>query len=124
VSQVRFDTQAAKKLINDQLQEVDDELKMLEGRLENKPDFGLGEGSTGVYSWEMALNRKERATQQQEELRQAMERIEAGVYGVCQQCGQPINPERLEILPATPLCVACSAAVEESGVQPDIVLAG
>jgi DnaK suppressor protein len=71
----------------------------------------------------MALNRKERATQQQEELRQALERIEAGNYGVCQQCGQPINPERLEILPATSLCVACSAAVEESGVQPDVILA-
>lgn len=57
------------------------------------------------------------------ELRAALERIEAGVYGICQQCCRPINRERLEILPATPLCVACSAAVEESGVQPDIVLA-
>lgn len=124
MSQARFNSQAAKRLINDQLQEVSDELRMLERRLENKPDFGLGEGSTGVYSWEMALNRKERATQQQEELRLALERIEAGVYGVCQQCGQPINPERLEILPATPLCVTCSAAVEESGIRPDVVLAG
>lgn len=124
MSRSHFDTQAVKRLINDQLQEVSGELRMLERRLENKPDFGLGEGSTGVYSWEMALNRKERATQQQAELRQALERIEAGVYGVCQQCGQPINPERLEILPATALCVACSAAVEESGVQPDVILAG
>ncbi len=122
MSQLTLDTQATKKLINDQLQEVDDDLQMLERRLANKPDFGLGEGSPGVYSWEMALNRKERALQQQEERRQALERIEAGVYGICQQCGQPINPERLEILPATSLCVACSAA-EESGVQPDVVLA-
>jgi RNA polymerase-binding transcription factor DksA len=123
MSQLTLDTLATKKLINDQLQELAVELQMLERRLENKPDFGLGAGSPGVYSWEMALNRKERATQQQEELHLALERIKAGVYGVCQQCGQPINPERLEILPATPLCVTCSAAVEESGVQPDVVLA-
>jgi DnaK suppressor protein len=38
----------------------------------------------------------------------ALERLAAGTYGACTSCGQPINPERLEALPWTALCIDCS----------------
>lgn len=38
----------------------------------------------------------------------ALERIETGEYGFCSQCGEPIPPERLDILPATPFCAKCA----------------
>jgi RNA polymerase-binding transcription factor DksA len=38
----------------------------------------------------------------------ALRRIEAGTYGLCANCGEPIEPERLETVPATPLCAACA----------------
>ncbi|MBI3092536.1 MAG: TraR/DksA family transcriptional regulator [Candidatus Tectomicrobia bacterium] len=44
----------------------------------------------------------------------ALERIEAGSYGECEDCGGPIEPRRLEILPFAVLCVACQ---EEREVQ-------
>jgi RNA polymerase-binding transcription factor DksA len=31
-------------------------------------------------------------------------------YGRCERCGSPIDPERLEILPATTLCADCARA--------------
>jgi RNA polymerase-binding protein DksA len=37
----------------------------------------------------------------------ALERIEAGKFGLCRTCGQPIAPERLEALPWAQDCVSC-----------------
>lgn len=39
----------------------------------------------------------------------ALERLDAGTYGICEHCGQPINPERLDVLPSATLCIECKA---------------
>ncbi len=44
------------------------------------------------------------------EVEAALERMDAGSYGRCQKCGQPIAEERLEALPAARLCIACKRA--------------
>lgn len=44
----------------------------------------------------------------------ALERIESGTYGRCVECDEEIPVERLEILPATPVCVRCQAQYERS----------
>ena len=40
----------------------------------------------------------------------ALKRIDAGTYGICVSCGEPISEERLNVLPATPICRDCAAA--------------
>jgi RNA polymerase-binding transcription factor DksA len=50
-----------------------------------------------------------------EELRQvihALGRIDQGEGDVCERCGNEINPERLDVLPWTSLCVRCAEAAE------------
>ena len=37
----------------------------------------------------------------------ALARIDAGTYGTCERCGEPIVPERLEAIPWARLCIAC-----------------
>jgi DnaK suppressor protein len=39
----------------------------------------------------------------------ALNKLEAGNYGLCDICGKPISPERLEALPYANLCVPCKA---------------
>jgi RNA polymerase-binding protein DksA len=39
------------------------------------------------------------------EIDAALERIEAGTYGTCEDCGRPIGEERLEALPWARLCI-------------------
>ena len=40
----------------------------------------------------------------------ALKRMDDGTYGACVRCGTGISPERLAVLPATPLCKTCAAA--------------
>ena len=37
----------------------------------------------------------------------ALGRMNAGTYGACERCGQPVGDERLEALPAARLCLRC-----------------
>ena len=32
-------------------------------------------------------------------------RIDEGTFGLCERCGKPIDPERLEALPYATLCI-------------------
>ena len=41
------------------------------------------------------------------EIDAALERIEAGTYGTCANCGEEIPTERLEALPYATLCIDC-----------------
>lgn len=41
----------------------------------------------------------------------ALDRIAAGTYGTCVRCGLPIGEERLDVVPHTPFCQECAAAV-------------
>ena len=44
---------------------------------------------------------------------QALERVEEGNYGICEECGEKIDKKRLEILPFTHYCVHCQRGIEE-----------
>ena len=40
-------------------------------------------------------------------IKEALERIDQGTFGVCQDCGQPIEEKRLEVRPVTSQCIEC-----------------
>jgi len=41
------------------------------------------------------------------EVERALERIDAGTYGMCERCGKPIDLARLEARPWALLCIDC-----------------
>jgi DnaK suppressor protein len=43
----------------------------------------------------------------QQDVEHALARLESGDYGVCEDCAQPIPPERLRALPEATRCVRC-----------------
>jgi len=49
------------------------------------------------------------------ELEDALDRLEEGTYGICEECGTPINVERLKVLPFTTYCVQCQERREKMG---------
>jgi RNA polymerase-binding transcription factor DksA len=44
----------------------------------------------------------------------ALERVEEGVYGVCEECEGAISKHRLEAIPYAPLCIKCAQQRERS----------
>lgn len=45
----------------------------------------------------------------------AITRMAQGCFGQCQECGQPIDPDRLHVLPTAELCVRCRHGLEKDG---------
>jgi RNA polymerase-binding transcription factor DksA len=45
----------------------------------------------------------------------ALERIDAGIYGDCEECGAKIPKMRLQAIPYTAMCVKCASAIESRG---------
>jgi DnaK suppressor protein len=43
----------------------------------------------------------------------AMERIEDGTYGLCENCGVRIPKKRLDAIPYTSMCVKCASQTEQ-----------
>ncbi|MDZ7292968.1 MAG: TraR/DksA family transcriptional regulator [candidate division KSB1 bacterium] len=43
----------------------------------------------------------------------ALAKIESGDYGLCDECGQPINAARLEAMPTAAFCLRCQRSYEE-----------
>ena len=60
---------------------------------------------------------------QYEELRlveEALDRLNSGGYGVCQECEEPIAPKRLEAVPWARYCIRCQEGA--AGSQDDVFL--
>ena len=97
-----------KERLQQELNETLDEIARLQERLERKGDYGLGKGDPGIYEWEMCLALKQRAENKARSLEVALRKAEEGDYGICEVCGQPIDPARLAILPHTKRCITCA----------------
>jgi DnaK suppressor protein len=72
-------------------------------------DEESGEGATMNVERErdLALSAQNRAAV--EEIDRALAKLDAGTYGLCEQCGQPIPKPRLKALPYAALCVSCKS---------------
>lgn len=69
------------------------------------------EGSTLSGEWQRieALRRGAQAERAQVDV--ALARVADGTYGVCEVCGEPIAPARLEARPMATMCVRCASRV-------------
>ncbi|MCU1346948.1 MAG: TraR/DksA family transcriptional regulator [Acidimicrobiia bacterium] len=67
------------------------------------------EGATIAFERQQVAALLAEARQHLVAIARAEERLEAGLYGVCEQCGQPVGDERLEARPAALACVRCAA---------------
>jgi RNA polymerase-binding transcription factor DksA len=72
-------------------------------------DEESGQGDTMNVERERDLALSAQALAAVEDIDKALAKIEAGTYGICERCGQPIPKERLKALPYAALCVACKS---------------
>lgn len=66
------------------------------------------EGSTIAFERAQVSALQRQATADVESITDALARLDAGTFGMCESCGQAIGIERLHALPATTHCVSCA----------------
>ncbi len=60
----------------------------------------------------MAQSNRQRADVALRRIDAALRRCDDGSYGLCLECDEAIDPRRLELDPATPLCITCAQACD------------
>ncbi|KRE43058.1 hypothetical protein ASG74_07440 [Knoellia sp. Soil729] len=71
----------------------------------NADDEHDPEGQTIAYERSQLSALTAQAREQLREIEAALQRVEAGTYGVCEFCGRAIAPGRLEARPTARTCV-------------------
>lgn len=61
-----------------------------------------------LQSQGMAKGLRERETIRLAQIREALQRLETGSFGICTACGGTVAFERLMVFPESPTCAACS----------------
>ena len=59
----------------------------------------------------------EEAEQERERVLDALHRLDEGTYGICVDCGQPIDEGRLEARPQAARCLACEEKAEQRAAR-------
>jgi RNA polymerase-binding transcription factor DksA len=108
--EITLDSISERARLEQELARAQEELALINQKLEEKGDFGLGQGASTVYEWEMNLALRESAQAKIRSIKGALARLDHGNYGICEICGLAIDPARLEILPHARLCVRCARA--------------
>ncbi|MDQ3757016.1 MAG: TraR/DksA C4-type zinc finger protein [Actinomycetota bacterium] len=78
------------------------------GGLEYDPNFADSSQVTAERGEAEVLANKLRDTLADVEA--ALQKLEAGTYGVCEGCGKDIQPARLEAFPAAVYCIDCASS--------------
>lgn len=91
------------------------------GSLSNVPMHLADAGST-MYTQELSATLLEHEEHVMSEIAGAIERIEQGTFGVCENCGVRIAEGRLEVVPYTRYCIQC--AEQLGGERPANLNAG
>jgi len=101
-------------LLQNQLHElIEEALKTINGMTNLKDNFPDPTDRAALETDRNFLLRiRDRERKLIEKIKEALERIDNGSFGICEVCGQEIGEERLRARPVTTLCIACKKKQE------------
>jgi DnaK suppressor protein len=110
-----------KKLLQKEKESVLEHIQNLKGSSDqNLDEVGPGD-DVDIASTEIAQTALQKlGNREQKHLAKidyALEKIESGEYGVCEECGEEIAPARLEARPITLFCIDCKTLQEQKERQ-------
>lgn len=103
------DTAKYRKALLSRLGELDSRLHQIEAELDEPHSKDWEESAVEREGDEVLEQLGQSGREEIARIRAALQRIRDGSFGTCAQCGDPISPERLAVLPDTPLCKNCAA---------------
>jgi DnaK suppressor protein len=106
---LRSRLEGMQKRLNEELEQLKATVRPADERREGSPFGKREEEATESFELEKRLTLEKRIREQLAEVEHALQKFEDGTYGKCDNCGQPIPPDRLEALPQASLCLNCKA---------------
>ncbi len=107
-----MNTNLLRSLLQSERVRLIEEMEQLQGsgsstdeRREGSPFGKREEEATETLELEKRLALEKRVREQLAGIEHALDKFEKGTYGLCDICGQPIDPARLEALPQASLCL-------------------
>ena len=104
------DTAARKAMLEERLDRLMRQLHEIEEELDSHQSRDWSELAQEREADEVLERQGVAGKAEMAAIRAALQRIEEGSYGICARCGEDIAPERLDLLPHTPLCASCAGA--------------
>jgi len=104
-----------RRLLEGRKREILEEAERALGSMNNKPGEAYADPTdraTLESDRALLLRMRDRERKLLTKINEAFSRIESGVYGRCEECGDEIGIERLRARPVTTLCIACKSAQE------------
>jgi DnaK suppressor protein len=93
-------------------QETIEKLENLRLDLRNMAEPTADEADADAYEREKTLALVQSLQRKLESIERAIQLAQQGTYGICESCGDRIDPARLEILPQATLCLKCQREFE------------
>ncbi|MSP14228.1 MAG: hypothetical protein EXR62_14890 [Chloroflexi bacterium] len=100
------------ELLEKERRETQEELERLRGYLAIEVEGADDEVDLDVYEREKTLSLIQNLELKLQEVDNAITLAHKGTYGICERCGKPIDPARLEALPEASLCFVCKVELE------------
>jgi len=104
---LRSRLERARKQLFEELEQLKSTVRPADERREGSPFGKREEEATESFELEKRLTLEKRIRERLAEVEHALQKFEDGTYGLCDSCGQPIDPARLEALPQASLCLSC-----------------
>lgn len=101
--------ESERKRLTEELKQLTANVRPAEERREGSPFGKREEEATETLELEKRLALEKRLRNLLAEVEHALHKLEEGTYGLCDVCGQPIDPARLEALPQANLCMNCKS---------------
>lgn len=101
-----------KERLEDQIADYErdlEEARLTESSSDRSPDPGNAEASSMKLEYAKELSIEQNTLDLLSKANRALERIDAGTYGICETCETAIPVERLDVLPYSTVCVECAS---------------
>jgi DnaK suppressor protein len=104
-----------RSLLTKRLELREEVAKYLKGDSRQLVETVFDDGDWSVLDLTEGINLRHLGAQRKvlQKIEQALSKLDNSTYGICEECGEKINPKRLEVMPFAVLCRDCKEKSEQ-----------